>query len=49
MGKYLATYAVFRGGSFNSYGSDCTVSIRYGTEIEHCDVDIGFRVVLYIK
>ena len=45
----LATYAVFRGGSFNSYGSDCTVSIRYGTEIEHCDVDIGFRVVLYIK
>lgn len=49
MRKYLATYAVFRGGSFNSYGSDCTVSIRYGTEIEHCDVDIGFRVVLYIK
>ena len=43
-------YAVLRGGSFNWYGSDAPVSYRYGGgSVGGYNIDIGFRVVLYIQ
>ena len=45
-----ATQTVFRGGSFLNSESRETVSYRYGhSSITDCDVNFGFRVVLYIK
>ncbi len=44
-------YAVRRGGSFSSYGSDSPVSIRRGN-VSASDAgrpEFGFRVVLYVK
>ena len=44
-------YAVLRGGGFNNYGSRGPVSNRdgNGTVSDSYDLDIGFRVVLYIQ
>ena len=43
-------YAVRRGGSFFNLGSGYPVSGRLGyNSVGVCDVDIGFRVVLYIQ
>ena len=43
-------YAVFRGGSFNWNGSDYPVSGRTGHySASGCNLNIGFRVVLYIQ
>ena len=42
--------AVLRGGCFFNYGYSHPVSYRYGGDRSvDCDVDIGFRVVLYIQ
>ena len=56
-GKYdskdanATTYAVFRGGSFDNYGSNNPVSYRNGnlTVSDSYDISLGFRVVLYIQ
>ena len=43
-------YAVLRGGSFDSYGTYYPVSFRYGyIAVTYTNIDIGFRVVLYVK
>ena len=44
-------YAVLRGGSFNNYGGGGPVACRYGSGGTggSGNVDIGFRVVLYIN
>ena len=43
-------YAVLRGGSFNNNGGRAPVSRRDGdVRVDGCDVNIGFRVVLYIQ
>ena len=44
-------FAVFRGGSFNYDGTNNPLCCRYGDNNSSTvmDVDIGFRVVLYIK
>ena len=43
-------YTVRRGGSFGNYGSGYPVSGRVGSySVGVCDIDIGFRVVLYIQ
>ena len=43
-------YAVLRGGSFGGNGDDAPVSRRGGSiRVGGCDIDVGFRVVLYIQ
>ena len=45
-----STFAVRRGGTFNSIGSSDSIVCRYGhTAVSDLHVNIGFRVVLYIK
>ena len=55
-GKYdsmvekATTYAVRRGGSFDSGTFDYSVSSRTGFySADDCSVNIGFRVVLYLQ
>ena len=44
------TYAVLRSGSFRYFGSNIPVCYRTGdNDSGNTSLDIGFRVVLYIK
>ena len=44
------TFAVLRGGSFSSNGSNYPVVYRHGyNTVSYANVNIGFRAVLYIE
>ncbi len=49
--KTNTEYGVLRGGSFLNYGNNDTLAGRNGDHFSsnYSDIDIGFRVVLYIK